>query len=135
MNEVDYTEPIMVDSAVYIDRLRAGVDIRQELMPWLLNGTLYNCGVVRGEVIRGFKNMRLKAEMTQFFNIIPEVPTSANVWQAVAELAWVLDRSGASGRPLTDLIIARCAMSVGATLISPDKHFEDISGLKLQKVL
>ena len=125
-------EPILVDSAVYIDRLRAGQDIRQELMPYLANGMLFNCGVVRGEVLRGFKNTRLKAEMAAFFNIIPEVPTNAKMWQLVAEMAWTLDRTTGGHRPLTDIIIARCAMHVGAVLVSPDKHFEDIPGLKLR---
>ena len=131
----DYSAPILVDSAIYIDRLRAGADIRQELMPWLANGMLFNCGVVRAEVIRGFKNARLKAEMTAFFNIIPEVPTPAKLWQTVSDMAWALDRSCGGSRPLTDIIIARCAMNVGATLISPDGHFEDIPGLNVRTTL
>lgn len=131
----DLSEPILVDSAVYIDRLRAGHDIRQELMPYLANGMLFNCGVVRGEVIRGFKHTRLKAEMTAFFNIVPEIPTNAKMWQLVAEMAWVLDRTTGGHRPLTDIIIARCAMYVGAVLISPDKHFRDIPGLKVRESL
>ena len=131
----DLDSPILVDTAIYIDRLRAGQDIRQELMPYLANGLLFNCGIVRGEVIRGFKNTRLKAEMTAFFNIIPEVPTNAKMWQTVAEMAWALDRSSGGNRPLTDIIIARCAMHVGAVLVSPDKHFRDIPGLKVRETL
>ena len=131
----DFEEPIIVDSAVYIDRLRAGHDIRQELMPYLANGMLFNCGVVRGEVIRGFKNMRMKAEMTAFFNIIPEVPTNAKMWQLVAEMAWMLDRTSGGHRPITDIVIARSAMHIGAVLVSPDKHFRDIPGLKLRETL
>lgn len=128
-------EAIIVDSAIYIDRLRAGRDIRQELMPYLANGLLFNCGIVRGEVIRGIKNTRLKAEMSAFFNIIPEVPTTAKMWQTVAEMAWALDRSSGGSRPLTDIIIARCAMNVGAVLVSPDGHFQDIPGLKVRETL
>lgn len=131
----DLSDAIIVDSAIYIDRLRAGQDIRQELMPYLANGLLFNCGIVRGEVVRGLKNTRLKAEMTAFFNIIPEVPTSAKMWQTVAEMAWTLDRTTGGHRPLTDIIIARCAMHVGAVLVSPDKHFQDIPGLKLRENL
>lgn len=131
----DLDEPILVDSAIYIDRLRAGHDIRQELMPYLANGMLFNCGIVRGEVIRGLKTPRLKAEMTAFFNIIPEVPTNAKMWQLVAEMAWTLDRTTGGSRPLTDIIIARCAMHVGAVLVSPDGHFRDIPGLKLREAL
>ena len=130
-----YEEPILVDSAVYIDHLRAGIDIRQELMPYLANGTLYNCGIVRGEVLRGFKNTRLKAEMTAFFNIVPEVPTTAKLWQLVAEMAWALDRTTGGHRPLTGILIARCAMQIDAVLVSSDKHFRDIPGLKLRENL
>ena len=67
---MDLSEPILVDSAIYIEHLRAGTDIRQVLMPFLANGMLFNCGVVRSEVIRGFKFPRMKAEMMAFFNII-----------------------------------------------------------------
>ncbi len=132
---MEFSDPIIVDSSVYIDHLRAGKDIRQELMPYLANGLLYSCGVVRAEVLRGFKTQRLKGEMTAFFNIIPEVPVNARMWQTVADLAWAMDRSGAGGKPLTDIIIARCAMHVGAVLVSPDKHFRDIPGLKLREEL
>lgn len=132
---MDLSEPILVDSAVYIEHLRAGTDIRQVLMPFLANGMLFNCGVVRSEVIRGFKFPRMKADMTAFFNIIPEVPTNAKMWQQVAELAWKLDRTTGGHRPLTDIIIAQCAMHIGAILISPDKHFQDIPGLKLRESL
>lgn len=125
----------MVDSAVYIDRLREGHDIRQELMPYLFNGLLYNCGVIRCEVVRGFRDRRLKAEMLAFFDIVPEVPTTARLWQQVAEMAWTLDRTIGGSLPLTDMLIARCAMNVGAELVSPDAHFENIPGLRLRKTL
>jgi predicted nucleic acid-binding protein len=131
----DFTEPVLVDSAVYIGSLRAGRDIRQDLMPYLANGTLFNCGIIRAEVIRGFKNTRLKAEMTAFFNIVPEIPTNARMWQQVAELAWTLDRTVGGNRPLTDVVIAKCAMHVGAILVSTDAHFRDIPGLKLRESL
>lgn len=131
----DENEPIMVDSAIYIERLRAGHDIRQELMPWLASGLLFNCGIIRAEVLRGFKNARLKTEMAAFFNIIPEVPTSAKLWSQIAEMAWTLDRATGGNRPLTDIVIARCAMQVGAVLISPDKHFRDIPGLSVRQSL
>jgi predicted nucleic acid-binding protein len=131
----DLDAPIMVDSAVYIDRLQRGRDIRQDLMPYLANGMLFNCGIVRGEVIRGFKNTRLKAEMSAFFDIVPEVPTTAKMWKLVAEMAWTLDRTTGGSRPLTDIIVARCAMHVGAVLVSPDKHFRDIPGLKFRESL
>lgn len=127
---------LLVDSAVIIDLMRDGKDPRQELLPHLRACELYNCGVVRAEVMRGMKVPRMKTEMEAFFDIIPEVPCDAKMWRQVSELGWKLGRKG-KWPPLTDLLIASCAMRVGATLISPDRHFEDMEseGLMLRKSL
>jgi predicted nucleic acid-binding protein len=122
---------LLVDSAVYIDLLRAGVDVRQRLLPALSSGDLYNCGVVRAEVLRGVKNPRLKEDLAAFFDIIPEVPTDARMWRQISDLGWELGRRK-KWPPVTDLAIAACAMRVRATLISPDAHFLDIPGLSRQ---
>lgn len=123
---------VMVDSAVYIDWLRAKIDPRQQLAEALLEGRLYNCGVVRAEVLRGIKNETIYVGMEAFFNIIPEVPCDARLWHNVSGMAWRLQRWG-KRPPLTDIVIALCALRVGATLVSPDADFEDIPMLELRK--
>lgn len=125
---------LIVDSAVYIDFLRAGVDIRQRLLPVLRAGELYNCGIIRAEVVRGIRNARLRQEMEQFFDVIPEVVPDARLWRQVTELGWDLGRQG-KWPPVTDLAIAACTLRVRARLISPDKHFRDIPGLDLTETL
>jgi predicted nucleic acid-binding protein len=125
---------LLVDSAVYIGLLRAGVDVRQRLLPALQAGELYNCGVVRAEVVRGIINPRVKAGMIAFFDITPEVPVDAKMWRDISELGWELGRKGKTP-PLTDLVIAACAMRIRATLISPDAHFEDVPTLLLRSDL
>lgn len=122
--------PLLVDSAVYIDRLRAGVDVRQKLLPFLRAGNLYHCGVVRAEVLRGMKSSKTRDGMEAFFDVVPEVPLDARLWRAVSQLGWQLGRRG-KWPPVTDLAIAACAIRVGATLVSPDAHFEDVPGLDL----
>lgn len=125
---------LIVDSAVIIDLMRDGKDPRQELLPYVRAGELYNCGVVRAEVLRGIKAPRIKTEMESFFDIIPEVMCDAKMWRQVSEIGWKLGRKG-KWPPVTDLLIAASAMRVGATLVSPDRHFEDVEGLMLRKVL
>jgi len=121
---------ILVDSAVYINLLRARVDVRQRLLAHLRSGRLYNCGVVRAEVLRGIKTASIHDEMEAFFDIVPEVPTDARLWHYVAHLGWELGRQG-KWPPVTDLAIAACALRIGASLVSPDAHFADIPGLKV----
>lgn len=122
----------LIDSAVYIDWLRNRIDPREQLLETLQEGRLYNCGVVRAEVLRGIKNEAVYLGMEAFFDIIPEVPTDAKLWRNVSSMAWRLQREGKSP-PLTDLVIAMSALRTGATLISPDAHFEDIPVLQLKK--
>jgi predicted nucleic acid-binding protein len=121
-------DDILVDSAVYIDLLRAGVNVHRRLISHLRAGCLYNCGIVRAEVLRGVKAPDKRDEMEAFFDIIPEVPTDARLWHYVSHLGWELGRRG-KWPPVTDLAIAACALRIGARLISPDAHFTDIPGL------
>jgi len=121
--------PHLVDSAAYIDMMRAGHDPRQVLAPMLRAGLLYNSGIVRAEVLRGIRIEKHRAQMEAFFDIIPEVPATARFWREVAELGWKLGRKG-KWPPLSDLAIARAALTVKAVLVSPDAHFRDIPGLK-----
>ena len=121
---------ILVDSAIYIGLMRSGQDPRQVLAPYLLAGRLYNCGVVRAEVLRGMKEDSRYAQMEQFFDIVPEIPSDPNLWRKVSELGWRLGRKG-KWPPVTDITIAACAMRVGATLVSPDQHFINMPGLDL----
>jgi len=120
----------LIDSTAYIDLLRAGRDPRQVLAPMLRAGLFYNSGVVRAEVLRGIRIEKHRAQMEAFFNIIPEVPTTARFWREVAELGWELGRKG-KWPPVSDLAIARAAFTVNAALVSPDAHFRGIPGLKV----
>lgn len=125
---------ILLDSAAYIGLMRELKDPRQVLVPYMLAGELYNCGVVRAEVLRGIKHPQVLAGMETFFDIVPEVPADPKLWRKISEIGWKLGRKG-KWPPVTDLAIAACAMRVGATLISPDRHFEGIEGLQLLKQL
>ena len=120
----------LIDSAAYIDLMRAGQDPRQVLAPLLRAGRLYNCGIVRAEVLRGIKIEKAYRQMEQFFDIVPEVPSDPRLWRDVSQLGYDLGRKG-KWPPVTDLAIAAAALRIHATLISPDAHFQDIPHLPL----
>jgi len=130
MKEADY----LIDSAAYIDLMRAGADPRQVLAPLLRDGRLYNCGVVRAEVLRGMRVEKLYGQMEQFFDIVPEVPTDPRLWREVSRLGWELGRKG-KWPPVSDLAIAAAALRVRAILISPDAHFREVPGLVVYATL
>ena len=125
---------VIVDSCIWIGFMRSGRDPRQELMPLLRAGHLYNCGVIRAEVLRGMKFEKRMRELEAFFDIIPEVPTDAKIWRQVSTMGWSLARLGKTPQ-VTDLTIAACAMRTRATLVTVDKHFDALPGLNLSATL
>jgi predicted nucleic acid-binding protein len=126
--------PVIVDSCCWIDRLRGGRDIRQELLPLLRAGMLYNCGVIRAEVLRGIQSEQARDGLGAFFDIIPEIPCDAKMWREVSRVAWDLARREVHP-PIPDLMIAQSSLRVGAVLVTFDAHFDEIPGLRLSKDL
>jgi predicted nucleic acid-binding protein len=125
---------MLVDSTIYIDLLRRGEDILYVLKPSLLSGQLFVCGVIRMEVLRGIRLRGMRDELSDFFDLMTEVPTDTRIWREATNLAWTLDRHGAV-LPLTDLVIASCALAVGTAVVTTDPHFSRIPGLKVKKSL
>lgn len=57
------------------------------------------------------------------------VPTDNQLWEEVESLAWQLGRSGVI-LPLSDLIVACCANRIDAVVLTFDKHFQKIPGIR-----
>lgn len=120
---------ILIDSSVYVDWLRGRVRFDGMLEPWIRARMLCGCGLVRVEVLRGVLHPRQKRRVMEFFDLFPEVPIDGRLWGEAAELAWSLDRRGRV-LPLTDVVIASCALRAQAILITSDQHFSSIPDLK-----
>ena len=125
---------ILVDSTVYIDMLRQRQDPRTALAPLLRTSGLGCCEIIRLEVLRGIIAPAFRTEMEEFFELVPVLALNVAVWRRALELGWTLDRRG-EVLPLTDLLIAACALQYDAALVSSDRHFARIPGLKLWKNL
>jgi predicted nucleic acid-binding protein len=122
---------MLVDSTIYIDLLRRGEDVRFVLRSFLLSDQLFVCGVVRCEVLRGIRSIGMRNELSDLFDLMTEVPTDTRIWQKATDLAWALDRRGAV-LPLTDLVIASCALDANTAVITTDPHFSQIPGLTVK---
>jgi len=125
---------IFVDSSIYIDWLRARVEMARILEPWIQTRSIATCGVIRAEVVRGILTAAQKERIQEFFDLLEEIPTDGKTWREASELAWMLDRRGIVV-PLSDVVIASCAQRAGATLISTDAHFTRIPGLTMSRTL
>ncbi len=71
-----------------------------------------------------------RADLAAFFDVLVHAPMDQRAWRATEELAWRLDRVGRV-LPLSDVIIAVCALHAGAALLTDDKHFAFMPQLQL----
>ena len=124
----------LVDSTLYIDLLRARQDPVQALRPWLLQEEVLCCGVIRCEVLRGILSEKIRERMRELFEAMTTVDIDDTTWNETADLARTLDRRGVV-LPLTDLVIACCAIRAGATVVSSDEHFKQIPNLSVSTAL
>ncbi len=121
---------VVVDSCFYIDRLRAGIDPFKELATYADTWEFATCGVVTLEVLRGVKHKASHDRMQQLFSSMIYIPTTNPIWEGAAALAWQLDRLG---RPMqvTDLLIAASALHSEAVLLTFDRDFNAVPGLRV----
>ena len=122
--------PVLVDSSYYINALREGRDPLRALAVTAVARDLVICGVVRCEVGRGLRDPRTLEKFQAFWNVMINAPTDNHLWEDVEKMAWQLDRQGIV-LPLTDIIIAGCAVRTEAVVLTYDLHFYNIPNLKV----
>lgn len=121
---------LLIDSCIYIEHLRAGRDPAQVFAPYTQRHDLATCGVIRCEVIRGMRTPKARRALADYMGCLLYIPSMNNVWEAAEEVLWQTDRAGFK-IPVTDAIIAACAMKAGGAVLTRDKHFKAIPGLQV----
>lgn len=121
---------VLVDSSVFIHRMRRRLDPFDELSEFDSRYDFYSCGVVKMEVCRGITTPRLYREARERFEVMFWVPTTDHIWGKALEIAWNLARQGVTMQ-LTDLVIAASALSVDAAVFTLDSDFNYVSDLEI----
>ena len=120
--------PVLVDSSYYIGLLRKGRDPLLGLAVISAQRDVATCGVVRCEVGRGLQLESNRRRFSTAWELMIYVPADNRIWSDAEELLWRLDRQG-KPIPLTDAVIACCALRIGAVVLTFDKHFDSVPGL------
>src|SRR5262249_35627538 len=120
--------PVLADSSYYITLLRRRHDPLAALALTGATRDLAVCGVVRCEVGRALRPESTLRRFQQVWDVMINVPTDNRLWEEVERMAWTLDRQG-NILPLTDIVIACCAMRIDAVVLTFDTDFFRIPGL------
>lgn len=121
---------VLVDSSLFIQLLRQQRDPAVELTSRARRMDLATCGMVQVEVLRGVRVARLRDALRRFMSVMLYAATDFKTWDAVADMAWQLDRKGVT-LPAQDLIIAACAQRLDAAVLTLDHHFNDIPNVRV----
>lgn len=122
--------PVLADSCYYIQLLRQGEDPLRALALAAETRDVAICGVIRTEVGRAIIPRKIRERFTAAWDVMINVPTDNRLWREVERTAWDLDRGGHT-LPVTDIVIACCAMRIGAVVLTFDKHFSMIPGVRV----
>jgi predicted nucleic acid-binding protein len=123
---------ILPDSNIYIGAVRAGVDPFQQFAAGIddRDWEFATCGMVMLEVCRGQRDPNLLKRYRERFAVMIFVPTTHQIWERAAQLAWELDRQGRV-LPAQDILIAAHALQANAAVLTADAHFQQIPGLRV----
>lgn len=120
--------PVMVDSSWYVAAARAGRDPLRALAFTAESRDIATCGVIQMEVGRGLRDQTVLDRMRAAWATMLYVPSDAARWEKTLDLErWLRDQG--VWLPLVVAHIATCALSIGAVVLTEDRHFSEIPGL------
>lgn len=122
--------PLLADSSFYIGYLRRGQDPLRALALAAAERDLAVCGVVRCEVGRALRPVKVRRKFRDFWDVLLNVPTDDRLWEQAEQTLWDLDRAGTI-IPLTDAVIACCAQRIGAVVLTYDHRFNLIPAVRV----
>lgn len=126
---------IIPDTCAWIDFLRGGqTPLAAALEQALLHGEVLTCGVVLFELLQGIKSPLEESLVQNALLALPHLEMTRNLWIKAGQLSSKLCSKGQI-LPLSDIIIATLALEHNCTVLTIDRHFESVSGLKLLKEL
>ena len=125
-------DKVLADTSVWIEFFKAKSEIGSEIESLLKGNHLWTCGVVMFELLQGIKSDSEKKSILEILSAIPYIEMKPFLWEKSAAIASSLKRKGIT-LPLSDIFIASIAIEHNLSILTLDKHFEQIPNLKIYK--
>jgi len=124
---------ILPDTCAWIDFFRGRqTPLAQALEQALVSSEVQTCGIVLFELLQGIKSPREEEQVQNALLALPQLEMSRNLWMKAGKLASLL-RTNGQALPLSDIIIAAIALEHDCAVLTIDRHFEVVPGLKVLK--
>jgi predicted nucleic acid-binding protein len=121
---------IIVDTCVWIEFFRnQKSDLTRHLSTLLREQRVVMIGMIMAEILQGIKDPKEAQLVKKNLEKLPYFEMTRDVWQKAGEISVSLRKKGIS-IPLSDLIVASCALSESYSVFTIDPHFDKVPGLK-----
>jgi len=125
---------ILPDTCAWIDFFKGNqTPLADSLAQSLLQNEVVTCGVVLCELLQGVKKPGEEQLALNALQALPHLEMTRELWISAGQLSATLRKSGHT-LPLSDVIIATLAMNHTCSVLTVDRHFAEIPGLKLVNV-
>ena len=124
---------ILPDTCAWIDYFKGNqTPLADSLAQSLLQDEVVTCGVVICELLQGLKKSGEEQLVLNALQALPHLEMNRELWISAGKLSATLRKKGHT-LPLSDIIIATLAMKHTCSVLTVDRHFAEIPGLKLVK--
>ena len=124
---------VIVDTSVFIEFLKGNEQCGSEITKLVEKNRVFFTGIIIAELMQGLKNLREEQYLAELITAVNILEITTDVWIKAGNLSLSLRRKGIN-LPLTDVALAALAIEHNLSIFTLDKHFEQISGIKLYKI-
>jgi predicted nucleic acid-binding protein len=126
-------EKLLPDTCAWIDFFKgSATPLAQALERELLQGEVATCGVILCELVQGIRSTREEQLVLNALQAVRHLEMTAELWIRAGRLSARLRKNGHT-LPLSDLIIATLALEHGLSVLTVDRHFDVVPGLRVHK--
>ena len=125
--------PILADTSVWIEFFKPGSRMANSLETLIMDNSVWICGIVLFELIQGVRSEDERSKILSTMSNLKYIEMTKPLWQKAGELASSLKKNGLN-LPVSDILIATSAIEYRLSILTLDKHFEQIPGVRIYKI-
>lgn len=119
---------IVIDTSVWLFALRKEYipEIKDRVASLLLENHVFTTGIINLELLACTRSKSEYKRLMNRLDVLENIKIDEIVWDMAYNLGYKLRRKGLT-IPLTDILIASCALSEECILLHADNHFDLIA--------